>query len=58
MPEAARRLGVSQSSIRRRVKDRSIPALRVGRRVLVDVAAVRPKTEGEIIRLARGAREH
>ena len=37
---AAQRLGVSIATIRRRVKDGSLPVFRVGRRVLVEVGAV------------------
>jgi excisionase family DNA binding protein len=57
--QAAQRLGVSICSVRRRVADGSIPAQRVGRRLVVpaDAAALRPKDPAELARLAREAQQ-
>jgi excisionase family DNA binding protein len=57
MEQAAEALGVSLSTIRRRVRDGSLPCKRLGRAVRVDLAAVRPADAGEIAELARRARE-
>lgn len=40
--EAARLLGVSIATCRRRIKDGTLPSRHVGRRVVCDVAAMRP----------------
>lgn len=40
VPEAARRLSLSARSVRRMVADGRLPVLRIGRRVLVPVAAL------------------
>jgi excisionase family DNA binding protein len=55
-PEAAGRLGVSVSTVRRRIKDGSIPVRRIGRSVRVDLAALKPLSEDDVARLAREAR--
>lgn len=52
VPEAARRLGLSTATVRRRIKDRSLPVVRVGHSVRVDLALVRPPEEATIERLA------
>ncbi len=54
--DAAERLGLSGRTVRRRVRDGSIPVRRVGRRVLVDLGALRPLTGEEIAAEARDAR--
>jgi excisionase family DNA binding protein len=50
--EAAKLIGVSLSTVRRRVKDGSLPVRRVGRRVLVDLGQMNAPEEAEIVRLA------
>lgn len=42
IPSAAARLGVSVATVRRRLKANEIPFTRVGKRVKVDLAAIRP----------------
>lgn len=53
--EAARALGVSLSTVRRRVRDGSLPVRRVGRSVRIDLAAMHAPSEAEVLRLAREA---
>jgi excisionase family DNA binding protein len=48
LPEAAQRLGLSLATVRRRVKDGSLPSQRIGRSVRVDVGGLRGPTEGEV----------
>jgi excisionase family DNA binding protein len=50
--QAARALGVSERTIRRRAQSNEIPAIRVGRAVRVSVAAVTPAPDA----VARAAR--
>jgi excisionase family DNA binding protein len=54
--EAAKTLGVSLSTIQRKVKSGEVPSVRVGKSVRVDLAAVRPLGAEEVARLAREAR--
>jgi hypothetical protein len=55
---AAEVTGLSPASVRRRIKDGTFPTVRVGGRVLVDLAKLpRPLSNEEIEVLARGARE-
>ena len=42
VPEAAKALGVSQATIRRRMKDGTLPSRRVGRLRRIDLSAYRP----------------
>jgi excisionase family DNA binding protein len=56
MAEAARRLGVSLSTIKRRARDGSLPVRRFGRALRVDLAAVREPEEAEVIRLSLAAK--
>ena len=56
VPEAARRLGVSPVTIRRRIRDGRLPVVRVGRAVRVDLSGVRAPAEAEVVKLARQAR--
>jgi excisionase family DNA binding protein len=56
MDEAAERLGISLSTVRRRIRAGEIPARKIGRNVRVDVKALRPLSEDEVARLAREAR--
>jgi excisionase family DNA binding protein len=51
VPEAARELGVSARTLRRKIKSSKVPVIRVGRSVRVDIATVR-KSPGEVARLA------
>lgn len=53
---AAERLGVSVSTIARRVKDGTIPVRRIGRRPMVDLAGLHPLTVEAAARMARDAR--
>jgi len=46
--EAAKHLGVSLKTARRRVKSGEIPVKRSGRRVLVDLAALHPPTDAAV----------
>jgi excisionase family DNA binding protein len=50
--EARKRLGVSLSTARRRVRNGEWPVRRDGRRVLVDLGALRPLSEEEVAREA------
>lgn len=56
VPEAAEALGVSQATVRRRIRDGSLPVVRLGRVVRVDLTAVRAppevEVEAEVLRLA------
>jgi excisionase family DNA binding protein len=56
VPEAAKAIGVSEATVRRRIKDGSIPVRRVGRAVRVDLAALRSPDSAEVARLAQAAR--
>lgn len=56
MAEAARHLGVSLSTVKRRARDGSLPVRRFGKALRIDLAAVRAPTEAEVIRLATVAR--
>lgn len=49
--EAARALGLSLSSVRRRIADGSLPVRRLGGRVLVDLGQLHPPDEAEVARL-------
>jgi excisionase family DNA binding protein len=40
VPEAAQRLGLSAATVRRRVKDGTLPARRVGKSIRVDLSAL------------------
>jgi hypothetical protein len=54
--QASAATGLSPASIRRRIKDGSLPTVKVGSRRLVDLAALRPPSPEEIAKLAREAR--
>ena len=58
LAEAAGVLGVSLSTIRRRVRDGSIPVRRVGRgrAIRVDLAGLHPADAGQVVELAAEAR--
>ncbi len=56
MTEAAKRLGVSVSTIRRRVRDGSLPTRRIGFAVRVDLTALHPPSEAEVVRLVDATR--
>jgi len=56
IPEAARALALSTATIRRRIKDGSLPSVRVGRSVRIDLSMVRPMDEDQVARLAAEAR--
>jgi excisionase family DNA binding protein len=55
MEEAAKHLGVNYSTIRRWVKNGSVPSLKIGSTVRVDLRALRPQTGAEIVSLAAAA---
>ena len=57
LKEAARRMGVSEKTARRRVRAGEWPARRDGRKVLVDLSALRPMTEDEVARAAAELRD-
>ena len=57
LKEAARRMGVSEKTARRRVRAGEWPARRDGRKVLVDLSALRPMTEDEVARAAAQLRD-
>jgi excisionase family DNA binding protein len=46
--EVAEQLGLSVSTVRRHVKDGSIPSRRIGRSIRVDVTALRPLSTEEV----------
>jgi excisionase family DNA binding protein len=55
--DAARVLGTSASTIRRRIEDGSIPATKKGGLVRVDLAALNPVDEAELEKLLKNRRE-
>jgi len=57
LKDAARRMGVSEKTARRRVRAGEWPARRDGRKVLVDLSALRPMTEDEVARAAAELRD-
>ncbi|HET7787936.1 MAG TPA: helix-turn-helix domain-containing protein [Myxococcales bacterium] len=57
LKEAARRMGVSEKTARRRVQAGEWPARRDGRKVLVDLSALRPMSEEEVARAASELRD-
>jgi excisionase family DNA binding protein len=48
LTEAARRLGISMATARRRVKDGTVPCRRIGRSVRVDLSALNSPTNAEV----------
>ena len=54
--EAAARLGVSLSTLRRRIRSGEVPVTRIGRLVRVDLSALRPADQAEVARLVGAAR--
>ena len=56
VPEAARILGVSLSTMRRRIRVGEVPVKRIGRSVRVDLGALRPPADADVARLADAAR--
>lgn len=54
--EAARRMGVSYATARRRVDAREWPARRDGGRILIDLGGLRPMSDGEVALMTRRAR--
>jgi len=54
--EAAQALGVSEATIRRRIRDGDMATVRIGRSVRVDLAALRSTDAGEVARLAAAIR--
>ncbi len=56
VPEAATMLGVSVSTMWRRVSDGTVPVQRIGRSVRVDAASLRPADPAAVAQMAREAR--
>lgn len=56
IPDAAAALGVSVSTLRRRIRLGEVPVTHIGRSVRVDVSALRPSSHAEVVRLADAAR--
>lgn len=56
VPTAAKTLGVSVSTVRRRVKDGSRRATRVGSLIKIDLTALHPTPDAAIVALATRAR--
>ena len=54
--EAARRLGLSTPTVRRRIKSGELPTVRIGARVLVDLSAITTTTPDDVAALAHAAR--
>jgi len=54
--EAAKRMGVSYATARRRAKNGEWPTRRDGGRLLVDVGALHPTSEDDLAQAAREAR--
>jgi len=54
--EAAKALGVSVATVRRRAKDGTLPVRWIGRSLRVDLSAQRVSTEAEVVELAEAAR--
>jgi excisionase family DNA binding protein len=54
--EAAQALGVSEATVRRRIRDGDMPTVRVGRSVRVDLGALRSAGAGEVTRLVTAIR--
>lgn len=54
--EAAQALGVSEATVRRRIRDGAMPTVRIGRSVRVDLAALRSIDPVEVSRLAAAIR--
>lgn len=48
MAEAAKRLGVSLATVRRRVKDGTLPVQRIGRAPRIDLAALGSTAAGDV----------
>jgi excisionase family DNA binding protein len=54
--EAARALGVSPATVRRRIADGSLPSVRIGRSWRIDLATLRPIAADAVARMAVEAR--
>lgn len=54
--DAARVTGMSRSSVKRALKTGDIQSTKVGRRVLIDLASLRPLSREKVIELAAKAR--
>lgn len=54
--EAARLAGVSVATMRRRVRAGEVPAVRIGRTVRIDPAALRPLEDAQVVELAHRTR--
>lgn len=53
--EAAQALGVSEATVRRRIRDGDIATVRIGRSVRIDLAALRAVDSAEVVHLAQQA---
>jgi|SRR6187551_2220046 len=56
VPQACAATGLSPATVRRRIKDGTLPTVLVGRRRLIDLAALRPVSPEHVARLASEAR--
>jgi excisionase family DNA binding protein len=54
--EAVRLTGVSESTLRRRIREGSLPVTRIGRAVRIDTSHLTPVDDDEVARLAFEAR--
>lgn len=54
--EAARTLGLSLSTVRRRLREGTLPSKRIGSRLLVDLGALHGPMPGEVLQLVRQAK--
>lgn len=50
IPGAAKRLGISEKTIRRRIDAGELPIKRIGARVLIDLAAMHAPSDDEVAR--------
>ena len=54
--QAAKRCGLSQCTVRRRISDGSLPSTRIGASIRIPAASLRPTDPATVSRLAREAR--
>jgi excisionase family DNA binding protein len=54
--KAADRTGLSEATLRRRIRSGELPIKRVGARVLIPAEALRPESDAEVVELAHAAR--
>ena len=54
--EAAERTGLSEATLRRRIKSNDLPSKRVGARILIPADSLRPDRDATVVELAHAAR--